>query len=129
MAGCLGGRDHDGRFLCDRQVGARLISWERDGGLSLWCCQLLSYPAPLGLLFVADFTFRRRVHTGLCKPWRHADQTGQLCREDRTKRDRKATALTIPAWLDPSLMADCGFGSPYHRPPNGSASEIRSTPR
>src|SRR5439155_439342 len=92
MARCLGGRDHDGRFLCDRQVGARFISWQRYGCLSLWCRQLPSYPASLGLLFVADFTVRRRVHAGLRNRIRRANAARDAAEQRRATQETELKA-------------------------------------
>ena len=64
------------RFSFDRQMGAWFISWQWHGRVGLCRSRFAHHVAALGLLLVANLTFRRRVHPGLCRSSRARSETG-----------------------------------------------------
>src|SRR5712691_2172862 len=78
-------------------MGARSVSRQRLGRLSLWRSELSHHFVALGLLLVADFAVRRRVYPGLRGSFWLASSARQIRGARRAKGNRKAEALRRPA--------------------------------
>src|SRR2546423_2113908 len=104
---------HDRDFFRNREMGARALSRERGGGVCLWRRELAHYVAALDLLFIADPSFRRGVHPGLCEPGRPPRRTERARRPDRDERSRadaSEKAVTEELRWSPIEIAVAGEG-------------------